>query len=641
MFRVTLIAGLCVLLMNGAPPAPAATIDNELQAVLSTAPADQSVSVLVYLADRVDVASLDESFTRQRSPLQVRHEVIVRALQEKALGTQGEFIAYLNSRKAAGAVKEFTPFWIVNAVAVEATPDEIDTIARRNDVGIVFLDYQIELVAPENEQAPLPGNGLSAGGVEIGIEAVRAPEVWDMGITGDGILVASLDTGVDGDHPALESRWRGLDPRYANNPEWAWFDPVTNTTFPRAFGSHGTHTMGSVCGGAPGDQIGVAPGAQWMHAAVIDRESIQRTITDAILSFQWMLDPDGDPNTNWDVPHSCSNSWGLLTGHGVPPCDQTFWEFLDACEAAGIVIIFSAGNEGGSGLRRPADRATDDYRTLAVAAVDANRNGWPIAGFSSRGPTFCTPNGNAAIKPDIAAPGVDVRSAWNGGGYRLLSGTSMSSPHINGAVALIRQANPDLGVNEVKQIIYDTAFDLGANGEDNSYGWGMLDCFEAVQMALGMRNIFLPEDFNVIRGNHTGGELADLFSSDDSRLVLQPGLTQNPDEPPVWVELTGTAPTDTPSAMSFLFEGNVNTPGVTQTISLFDYVAGQYEEMDSRAGSLNVDESIEIVVDGDPSRFVNSETLEIKAELTWKPPPLVLMFPWSVEIDQAVWAIDP
>jgi subtilisin family serine protease len=120
-----------------------------------------------------------------------------------------------------------------------------------------------------------------------------------------------------------------------------------------------------------------------------------------------------------------------------------------------------------------------------VAAVDANDPDWPIASFSSRGPTYCTPGGGAAIKPDIAAPGVDVRSSVPGGGYAYLSGTSMASPHVNGVVALMRQANPNISVNEIKQIIYDTAYDLGGAGEDNDYGWGMIDAYEAVMAVSG------------------------------------------------------------------------------------------------------------------------------------------------------------
>jgi len=131
-------------------------------------------------------------------------------------------------------------------------------------------------------------------------------------------------------------------------------------------------------------------------------------------------------------------------------------------------------------LRRPADRATDDYRCFAVAAVDGNDPDWPIADFSSRGPTYCTPNGDEAIKPDIAAPGVYVRSSIPGGGYTYYDGTSMASPHVNGVVALMRQVAPNMSGEHIKEIIFQTAYDLGDPGEDNSYGWGMVDAYEAV-----------------------------------------------------------------------------------------------------------------------------------------------------------------
>ncbi len=120
--------------------------------------------------------------------------------------------------------------------------------------------------------------------------------------------------------------------------------------------------------------------------------------------------------------------------------------------------------------------------------MNANIAGWPIATFSSRGPVDCGPNGSSAVKPEISAPGDDVRSSTPGNNYGFNSGTSMSTPHICGVVALMRQANPDLPVDEIKQIIYDTAFDLGAPGEDNDYGWGMVDAFEAVQSALASSN---------------------------------------------------------------------------------------------------------------------------------------------------------
>ncbi|HUU95362.1 MAG TPA: S8 family serine peptidase [Phycisphaerae bacterium] len=470
----------------------AAAIEPNLERILAQTPADQTLSVLVFLSEQVNLDAITAQMDARRATLRERHETVVFALQATAAATQGNLLTHLNALQQCGRIEEFQPFWVANSIRVDAPKDVIGELAARPDVGMIYFNYPIETIEPVAEPAKGP-DGIRSREPEPGLIAVRAPEVWAMGFTGEGILVATLDTGVDGNHPALASRWRGVaDPRYDGHPEWAWFDPVTHTTFPQAFGSHGTHTMGTVCGGAPGDQIGVAPGAQWIHAAVIDRVSIPQTIADAKLAFQWMLDPDEDPSTNWDVPAVCSNSWRLATYHGYPPCWDEFWSYLDACEAAGIVILFSAGNEGPAPqtIGRPPDRATTEYMCCAVGAVDAQNPNppWPVAGFSSRGPSYCTPGGEEAIKPELAAPGVNVRSSVPGGGYQGdgWSGTSMASPHVNGAVALVRQACPDLTVQQVLQILYDTAHDQGPNGNDNDYGFGMLDAYEAVQLAQSM-----------------------------------------------------------------------------------------------------------------------------------------------------------
>jgi hypothetical protein len=433
-------------------------IDPALQELIDDSLPGATISTLVHLNEQVDLQAISRDLDNVRATLHVRHQVLVTELQSVVDATQGPLVAHLEDLLTQGRIERFQPFWLRNVVRVDTTADEIALLAARNEVRTVFFNPAIELIEPVPvRDAPEPSS--VTGGPEPGVVAVRAPEVWAMGFTGSSRLVSSLDTGVDGNHEALASRWRGLDPAYTGNPEWAWFDPVDGTTFPTpCAGSHGTHTMGTVCGGAPGNQIGVAPGAEWIHARVIDCVSIPQTVSDAILAFEWTVDPDGNPATSFDVPDTSSNSWGLADFHGYPDCDEEFWDFLDAVEAVGVVVIFSAGNEGNGGLRRPSDRATDEYRTHAVAAVDGNVPSWPIAGFSSRGPTQCTPDGSDAIKPDISAPGVNVVSAFAGGG------------------------------------IYDTAFDLGAPGEDNDYGYGMIDAVECVLAAieLGTLTISLP-----------------------------------------------------------------------------------------------------------------------------------------------------
>jgi PKD repeat protein len=463
----------------------AGEIDRGLSDIFEATPSEQPVSVLIFLEDRVDLDRLSSKLDAPDVTFHQRHVTVMDNLRGKASSTQGNLIGYLNGLEASGAIEDYQTFWLVNAIEAKLTAKQVDIISRRPDVAKIYYNYGIELIEPVDMTL---GDGDVSAAVENGVSVVRAPEVWAMGYTGAGILVSNIDTGVEGDHPALASRWAGVaDARYAGHPEWAWHDPYLGINdFPYDNGGHGTHTMGTICGGAPGDEIGVAPGALWIASASIDRGGgIERTVADAILSFQWIANPDGDPGTSWDVPHVCSNSWGVTTGHGYPPCDDLFWSYIDACEVAGTVVIFAAGNEGTGGLRRPGDRATDEYRNTAVAACDGHTAGWPLASFSSIGPTYCTPTSDSAIKPDIAGPGVSVRSAYPGQTYSSMSGTSMATPHVAGVIALIREANLNLSVDDVKQIIFETAYDLGTPGEDIYYGYGMIDAYEAVLLAEG------------------------------------------------------------------------------------------------------------------------------------------------------------
>ena len=483
MCKLPLVGALVVLFCCLTVPVKAVGIDSNLQARFDTAGQKEMLPALVFLDAQVDLEFLTEFLDQREVAPARRHEVVVRALRGLASATQSSVRAELESLRQAGQVSDCRAFWIANCFWVRGTAVGLTQLAAHDDVAGIYLDYEIELIEPVAAQQE-PGPPVRSS--PAGIAAINAPDAWAVGYTGEGVLVANLDTGVDGTHPALAQRWAGVaDARYAGHPEWAWHDPYAGQNdFPYDLSSHGTHTMGTICGGAPGSPVGVAPGALWIASAPIDRGGgVPRTVSDAMLSFEWVVDPDGDPATHWDVPAVCSNSWGVTDYHGYAPCDDLLWSFLDACEATGTVVVFSAGNEGLAGVRRPADRATDDYRTLAVGAVDQHAAGWPIAGFSSRGPTYCTPDTSIAIKPEVVAPGVDTLSAVPGGGYDTKSGTSMATPHVAGVVALVRQACPELTVEEVKQVLFETAFDLGDEGEDYTYGWGMIDAYAAVLTA--------------------------------------------------------------------------------------------------------------------------------------------------------------
>jgi hypothetical protein len=236
--------------------------------------------------------------------------------------------------------------------------------------------------------------------------------------------------------------------------------------------------MGTICGLDGENQIGMAPGAKWISAGVIDRVDIPTTVKDAIAAFQWAADPDGDPNTTNDVPDVVSNSWGLVPyTHGYPECDPLFNSVIDNLEATGAVVVFAAGNEGLSGLRIPADRIETPVNTFAVGAL--SQDGTNIASFSSRGPSRCD---HKTVKPEVTAVGTNVRSCVPDGGYSTMSGTSMACPHIAGAVLLLRQVKPEATADEIKYALYLTAVDLGPFGEDNSFGMGSIDVVEAANV---------------------------------------------------------------------------------------------------------------------------------------------------------------
>jgi hypothetical protein len=169
--------------------------------------------------------------------------------------------------------------------------------------------------------------------------------------------------------------------------------------------------------------------------------------------------------------------------NGFVACDSRWWDVIDHCEAAGVVVLWSAGNEGPAPytLRTPPDRATSPTSSFSIGSTRTTLP-YQISGFSSRGPSRC--GGPWEIKPEVVAPGQDIFSAYPGGQFAYMSGTSMAGPHVAGVVALIRQARPDLDVETVKEILIATSRDLGLPGEDNDYGHGIVDAYAAVLMAL-------------------------------------------------------------------------------------------------------------------------------------------------------------
>jgi subtilisin family serine protease len=364
-------------------------------------------------------------------------------------------------------------YWIAGAALVEVNAEDLQSLSELDGVRFIAPDTTLALIEP----ASISVAPQLSSGVESNLTAIKADKLWERGLTGEGRIIGSFDTGVDGSHPAVSAKWQG---NINEDNSAAWFDPY-GSTFPVDNGGHGTHVMGIMVGHDDNDTIGVAFNARWIGASVIDRGSgLSKTVSDILDAFEWAADPDGNPSTIDDVPDVICHSWGIPSGI-FPDCDNTFWTAIDNLESLGVVCIFAAGNEGPDSLsiRQPADRTSGPLNAFAVGAIDQDDPDFMIASFSSRGPSRCDGN---QIKPEVVAPGMSIRSCYPNDSYRFISGTSMAAPHVAASVALLREYNPEATSEEIKQALYSSAIDLGETGEDNFYGNGLIDLEAAIAL---------------------------------------------------------------------------------------------------------------------------------------------------------------
>jgi subtilisin family serine protease len=451
-------------------------IDSEL---LKTIQAEGQADFFIWLAEQADVSGAYQLQTKLE-----KGQYVFDTLRETADLNQRDLRAYLDAQGVA-----YRPFYVANTILVyDGSQNLLMDLAARPDVDRILPNREYQLQEPfDQRDAP-----ASPAVVEPNISFIRATDVWAMGITGQGTVMAGGDTGMQWNHPALINHYRGWDGANADH-NYNWWD-ATNTypLVPTDGHGHGTHISGTMVGDDGGsNQIGVAPGAQVIHC---------KNMTDGgsgndgtfITCFEWVLAP-------WDLsgqnpmpslaPDAMNNSWGYFGG-GAPQ----FITIIENLHAAGILVEVSAGNEGpGCGtLRSPGDY---DF-VLSTGSVNHAGGVLPgtLTGFSSRGPSSLFPN---AYIPTIMAPGENIRSSLPGNTYASWSGTSMAGPHAAALVGLMWSANPGLAgmVEETMDIIRDTAVPLtgvgGSNcggdyttGPNNDWGFGTIDALAAVQAAM-------------------------------------------------------------------------------------------------------------------------------------------------------------
>jgi len=465
---------------------------NKIDIRLQNKPENDKQKVVIVFKDQADISAVKNIKGKD-----AKATFVYNSLTAKANETQSSMKQWLKSNQIT-----YRSFYIVNMISAEANLNQIKEISLFDEVSEVIEDSNFKkLDQPERDKSE--GSARSA---IWNISQIGAPSVWALGFTGQNVVIGGQDTGYAWEVPTIKSKYRGWNGTSANH-DYNWHDAIHgdnpqstgtnscgfNSSIPCDDNNHGTHTMGTMVGGVDNNnnEIGVAPGAKWIGCR--NMENGYGTLTTYVECFEWFLAPypvsggSGDPTK---MPHVINNSWGCPTIEG---CNSTNFATMEAAlnnlRNAGCVIVVSAGN-GGPNCSTIDDPAAIFDGSFSVGATDS-ANG--IANFSSRGAV--TVDGSNRPKPNISAPGVNIRSCIKDGTFANYNGTSMAGPHVAGLVALLISANPQLAgeVDKIEDIIEQTALHLtstqscngtsGSSIPNNTFGYGRIHALAAVNMA--------------------------------------------------------------------------------------------------------------------------------------------------------------
>ncbi|WP_420032817.1 S8 family serine peptidase [Streptomyces sp. cg28] len=462
---------------SAAATAAAAKIDSSLSGAVAKG---GDATFFVVLKNRADLSGAKKQKTHAK-----KARAAYKELRATADDSQASLRSFLDKKKVG-----HKDYWIANTVQVTGDQALVNELAKRSDVAAVVKQRTFKLDAGETSGAKVTTSRTdsaktdsSADGddtPEWGVSDIKADQVWDQyQDRGEGIVVASVDSGVQYDHPDLVQQYRGNNGDGTFTDDYNFYDAtgVCTTDAPCDDNGHGTHTMGTMVGK---NGIGVAPNAKWMAAKACGGSQGECVDSDLLAAGQWILAPTdhNGQNPRPDLaPNIVNNSWG--------GDDGTFYtDIVNSWNAAGIFEAFAAGNDGDGTTCSTTHPPGAQTETYGVGAYDANGK---IASFSGFGPSPL----DGSMKPNISAPGVDIESTWPGSSYNTEQGTSMATPHVAGAVALLWSATPSLigDIAGTRELLDEGARDVddthcgGTAGANNVWGEGKLDILSSIDKA--------------------------------------------------------------------------------------------------------------------------------------------------------------
>ncbi len=462
-------------------------IEPELQEVLNQKGNDM-ISVNIILKSEININNL-RSNVKNIEDVKAHRQAIVSELKNFSAQSQEDILSLLKTGEASGDIKDIKTHWLSNMISCTASKDYIYLLSEHSDIKILGYNKTEFLLWDENIKTAEPQRGMTPN-----IKHVNADKAWNLGLTGEGVLVGVIDTGVNFHKDLEKNLWDGGE-EYPNHGYNTFEDSHDVTD---GF-NHGTHCAGIICGdGTSGTQTGIAPDATVMCIKVMD-DAGGGNANSVCSGIEFAIEHGADVlNMSLGFPNASMSTREALR--------QTYEKALEA----NVAIVTAVGNDGMLNLTFPVPNSVrvpggcpppwlhPDQQVnpgglsacIAVSAVDYYNK---VADFSSRGPfTWQTSSYEdypylpgreiGLIRPDVCAPGVGITSCSNknSSGYINMDGTSQAAPCVTGVICLMLQKKSYLTPAQICEALETTATKLSET-KSNETGSGCVNALLALE----------------------------------------------------------------------------------------------------------------------------------------------------------------